>query len=138
MGNHFRRVGAALLIVGALGLTGCGGAAEAETEPTPEKTVNPNAQACADAANASMTMADALNGEDVINEWEAVRVEFDEIALSAEGDVKDRVQQLVDEWPKAAEIVVYRDVDDFNANLAAVERACAVDPDTEVDIAQLG
>lgn len=116
---------AALAFV-TLTLAGC--SAQASETPSPTPTTPANANACEDFADATSRMANAFQGGDDVNDaWEAIRVDMDSAALTASGDVKGRLTTLVDAWPKASQILVYRDWDEINANIESVQRACAAD-----------
>lgn len=129
-----KKLGIVAITAFAFALTGCGAPA---TEPTPTptqtETVSPNADACEDFAALTLTVPDEVNDStDNANDmWEGVRVSFDEVALTAEGTVRDRMLDLVNDWPKLTDIVIYNNFDDYNAKLQAVERACAAE---DIDI----
>ncbi|MFD4957539.1 hypothetical protein [Microbacterium sp. NPDC058389] len=116
-----RRLGICAIAL-LLALTGC---ASGAATPTPTPTQDPNAQACEDFEAATNSMGDALDADNVATAWDDTRDAFDEIALTAEGTVSDRMLAVVDGWPKVSEILIYGNIDEFNDSLTAVERACA-------------
>lgn len=72
-------------------------------------------------------MSDAFTADNANEGWAKVRDEMDAARLSAEGDVKERIGALVDEWPPAADLIVYGKYDEFNTQLKDIERACNAD-----------
>lgn len=134
MGKRITAVAGTALL--AVALMGCAGTAEADPTPTPTKSVNANLAACGDAAAASLTIAQVLNSEDAVDQWGDLKITFDEIALRAEGDVKDRLSTLVEDWPEASGLIVWHEFDDLNDMLLSIERACDAD-DAAVDIGQV-
>lgn len=78
-------------------------------------------------------LADALNADDINTAWGDVRAEVDSAALKASGNVKDRLEDLVDQWPNGAELWVYQDFDAINTMLEDIGRACEAD-NAEVDV----
>lgn len=56
--------------------------------------------------------------------WEKLRDEVDKVALKADGDVKDRIQTMVTDWPDAFDVLVMKEFDGFNQMIGSVERAC--------------
>lgn len=113
-------------------LVGCGA-----TDAGPKPTVAPNAIACAKIVTAVQFIPATLNtAENSTDAWEAVRVDFDQIALRADGQVAERVAELVDAWPEAVDIVLWNDYDEFNAALGDIERACQADG-ADVEIPRL-
>lgn len=107
-------------------LTGCSSEAP-ETETSAE--ASPNTMACAEFADAVGGIPGELSRDDVpgATMWENVRVGFDEVALTAEGTVQDRMLAMVDDWPDLTDIMVWSDVDGINGKIEAVERACKAD-----------
>lgn len=123
-----KKLGAGALLLTALLLTACGATTTAgEPTPTPTQTVNPNVLACENFSTETSFMRDAITGANAIEGWANLRDAIDTTALKAQGDVKARLSKLVDEWPEASSIVVYRDFDGINANIEAVARACEAD-----------
>lgn len=122
-----------LLAAGVL-LTGCasGAPSSAETptaEPTPTVEASANQEACDAFAQATSTMATRLNSDQNANDaWESVRVDVDSAGLIAEGDVKERISALVDEWPSVSDIVIYPDGrEEMNKRIDDISRACEAD-----------
>lgn len=110
-----------LALVGAgLLVTGCASAVEAEPTPTP--TTDPNIAACADFAETFS--AGIRETPEYLADWEETRDAVDTISLSADGDVKERLQALVADWPDMLEVFVWNELDETNEKLAAIERAC--------------
>ena len=64
---------------------------------TSTPTEDPNAAAYEDFAEASMGIGDVLSTANSSGR-EDLRTKWDEIGLRAEGDVKERVEALVNEW----------------------------------------
>lgn len=126
-----------LIVIGALLLSGCA-ATTAEPTATPTTpTGSANAGACADFATLTMTIADRISSEEpAATMWESLRVDFDEVALAAEGTVQDRMLALVDDWPDLNGIIIWNEFTDINGKLQAVDRACAADG-AQVDIGTL-
>jgi len=118
-------------------LTGCtaAGAEQPETAaPTPTPEISANQEACDAFSSATAAMSDALTGDGNANDgWAAVRDDIDAASLDATGDVKDRLETLVDQWPKASDLVVYRNFTEINQALNDVGRACEAD-DAAVDV----
>lgn len=108
------------LLSAALLVSGCANVAEAEPTPTP--TTNPNLAACADFASA---FSKGINEKpEYLADWEETRDAVDTISLSAEGDVKERLQALVADWPDMLDLFLFGELDETNEALAAIERAC--------------
>lgn len=60
--------------------------------------------------------------------WEDVRGDFDGIALSAEGDVKERMLGLVEQWPDISEVLVYdTGRKEINSHFEGIARACGAE-----------
>ena len=102
----------------ALVLSGCSAAPAAE--PTP--AIAPNAAACINFQNTLVDGIDYMSSE--VGGWEKLRDNVDEVALQAEGDVKVRIQGMVDDWPDAFDVLVMNELDGVNEMIASVERAC--------------
>lgn len=127
----------ALCVLGAMALTGCAGNSAAEPSATPVAGESPNAAACADFAGVVSSIPDVINSdENGVDAWEGLRASFDEVALSADGVVQDRMLTLVDEWPEALDIVVWKEFDEINGHFEDVDRACEADG-VEVDMPTL-
>lgn len=115
-----------VLVVCAVALTGCTGTPAAEPTPTP--TQNPNHAACADLLTTfSERISTIQEADPIADAWEELRVNVDEIALTANGDVKERMLALANGWPSVADVFLFNELDDINGKLAAIERACAAD-----------
>lgn len=109
-------------------LAGCSGATEpAAAPPQPEQTINANDSACANFVNVTFTLDTALQDDSTKTDWEAIRVAMDDVALSAEGDVKERLSTLVAEWPDYGTLLFGGGIELFNDGLADVARACEAD-----------
>jgi hypothetical protein len=134
----FPIIGLALI----LALSGC---SSSTPKATPTATASPNAVACEGAVD--------LHNDWTTGEWtdrrtpaerlafrETYRSEMDKWALDAEGDVKDRLEQLVDDMPtNIGDILLSTGAKDRDAYLGTLDRlsnACAADGVT-VDITNL-
>lgn len=115
-----------LLSVAALALTGC--ASTATAEETPEPAPNVNAEACANFETAFG--AGIRASQDDPDQWDTTRGEIDTIALTADGDVKERMLALVNDWPSTLDLFIWNDLDDANTHLSGIERACATSGQT--------
>jgi osmotically-inducible protein OsmY len=122
--NGMKKLGA-MALLGVLALTGCASAQPVNATPTP--TVNPNAEACSAFEDATMQIGAAFDAGSTDDEWEDVRVAVDEAALQAEGEVADRMSELVDNWPTAGDIFIYREFETFNDPAESIARACEAD-----------
>lgn len=113
----------------AIGLTtslaACSGPAAPKATPT--QTESANVQACKEFSGATMTMMEATRTDLYKEPWERARSEVDGAALKATGDVKERLQRLVDNWPDFGQITIYRDVEPANQLLDDIGRACRAD-----------
>lgn len=123
---RFRWVAA---IGAALVLSGCASTADTAATPTPTPEVSANQEACEAFADATAAMADRLNSDQPATDaWEAVRVDVDTAALAAEGDVKDRITALVNDWPAVSDIVIYVEGREaMNRQIDDIARACEAD-----------
>lgn len=109
----------------ALLLAGCSAQPKPAAELTPTfDDGGPSGVACRAFATEFPEGFDSMNDDSTATDWTALAEKIDAIALKAEGDVKDRMLTLVDEWPDMADIFLWGEIDDFNSNLAAIERAC--------------
>lgn len=116
---------AALVAIGVLALTACG---SAESEPEKKIEASPNSYACALFGVLTYDLAEPFQEDLVIEPWEKLRDDFDAASLEAEGDVKERLQTLVEEWPEASQILIYGDgISILNDNVESVARACKAD-----------
>ena len=116
----------------ALLLTAC--AAQPEPEATPTETADPNAAACETFADATWTVGKAVT-EDRGLEVD-IPAEFDAAALQADGDVKERILDLIDRLPDPPHMIVWMDNRDaYSADVDSVMRACdAAGHDVEVAV----
>lgn len=115
----------ALLSAGLL-LTGCATQSEPSAEWTPTITgADPNNVACRSFAEMWENAVDSVGGDSTQADWEAEAAKADEIALKAEGDVKERMLDFANDWPDLGEVFVFGELEDTNERLAAIERACA-------------
>ncbi|KQQ65082.1 hypothetical protein ASF63_14030 [Microbacterium sp. Leaf320] len=58
-------------------------------------------------------------------DWEATRDSIDAISLTAQGDVKTRIQTFVSNWPEMGDFFIWHEFDESNRMLGDIERACA-------------
>ena len=107
----------------ALLLAGCA-AAEGPAPPVETPTVDANDSACASFVNVTFTLDTALQDESTKDDWTAIRDAMDGVALNAEGDVKARLETLVEEWPDYGTLLFGGGVEPFNDGLSSVARAC--------------
>ncbi|MGN8024739.1 hypothetical protein [Microbacterium sp. 22242] len=113
-------------LLAVLALSGCASpTAEPKSSPTPSWTPDPNSAACVNFAALTMSIPSKVNNSTgpAKDMWEAVRVSFDEVALTAQGTVKDRMLAMVDHWPDLLPIMTGQ-YDDINGKITAVQRAC--------------
>lgn len=120
----------------AMMLSGCSSPDTATTPPPPPETTviqAENADTCGQFADLINRIPGTLSVEgDARPGWEKLRGEFDMVALSSEGETRDRMAAFVDDWPKMSDLVVYGDVDQINENIGAVERSCLADGNTSM------
>lgn len=65
---------------------------------------------------------------DMNNIWSSVQSEFDSIALTADGDVKTRMLDMVDQWPSLPSVYIYGDGRTaLNGMIESVARACSAE-----------
>jgi hypothetical protein len=96
--------------------------ATAESTPTPPP---PNRAACAQFNSEFTTAMGVLTADETtVDDWDAAGDEFDVIALQAEGDVKERLQTLVSDWPDFSDLVIYGDWATIDDLTMPVVRAC--------------
>jgi hypothetical protein len=119
-----RRLAGAAAMLAALTMTATGCSSPGIGEPTPTPTEDANAVACQEFEDVSTTLSDVIKIDQIAQPWEDLRNKFDSVGLKAEGDVKERIAALVDEWPDVAQILVYRKFDSYNEPVDAVARAC--------------
>lgn len=124
------------LLVAAGILAGCSAPAEAEPTPTPTAVESANVASCEAFADFTMVMAETLNSDGNANDaWAEQRAAVDSAALDAEGDVKERLDSIVEDFPRAADLFVYVDARDaFNEEIEGVQRACDAD-DAPIEVA---
>jgi hypothetical protein len=114
-----------VLLGGLFVLSGCSSPTEPVAEPTPTfDNGGANGVACRAFYDEFASGIGSMDGDSTIDDWSAISNQIDTIALKAEGDVKDRMLALVDAWPDMAEIFIFGEFEDFNGDIAAVERAC--------------
>lgn len=119
-----------LVLAGTLALAGCSESSAAEETPAPEQ---PNAASCESFATNTERIADMFdeNNGNAKDLWQELHDDFDRDALSAEGDVKERISTLVTEWPDAGQLFVYSEArEQANELILAVSRACEADGTT--------
>lgn len=119
-----------LALLAVLVLTGCSQAQAPESDPTPEPTTSPNQEACEEFSASSARIMDPFEQTDAnaLELWEDVRAEFDGIALSAEGDVKERMLALVGEWPEISNVLIYDSGrKSINSHFEGIARACSAE-----------
>lgn len=105
----------ALVIAAALLLVGC-------TPATPEAP--PNEEACADFAAATLKVAQSVVNEDDID----IAAAYDQIALAASGDVKDRILKVINNLPEPGHMIAWmNNRDHYSDTLMDVKRACDAD-----------
>lgn len=119
-----------------LGLVGCSTGSGADDEREPEQS--PNVAACeAFGALTADVQERAATNDNVLEPFADLPAEFDTIALTADGDVKTRMEAIQDAIPEPPHMVIFgenRDV--YNDAVDAISRACAAD-DAEVDATHL-
>jgi hypothetical protein len=109
-------------------LAGCSSTTAAPPSATPTPTQSANASACRDFAALTMTIVNKINSSEPANKmWEGLRTDFDKVALTATGTVKDRMLDLSEHWPDLSDIVLLHKFDDMNSKIQAVQRACTAD-----------
>lgn len=129
--NPTRALGAGALVLAlATFSTGCTTAPE---EPaavsTPEEAAavepDPNQEACDEFEQAFLDAIQTLTDKDaMVKDWDDTADDFDVIALRAEGDVKDRMMNVVDNWPDYADIVLFGEFEVVDDIMQPVSRAC--------------
>lgn len=130
---------AGALVTLTFALTACSGTAgqvEVASTPSPTESTSPNVDACFDFETLSATFATKLTGGvDAsglgIDEYKADlladRAAFDRMALSAEGDVADRLAAVVDEIPSDNPHRINLDPRDYSTAVTGVQNACSVE-----------
>lgn len=113
----------------ALLLSGCAAQTPpaAESSPDAEATFDnggPNGVACRAFYVAWPAAVRTINGDTKKADWESEAAKFDEIALKAEGDVKTRMMDFVANWPDLFDVFMLGEIDETNARLGSIERAC--------------
>lgn len=117
------------VLVGAtLLLGGCAaGGADATSTPTPTPTVSKNEAACAAFEDATIEVGNVVTQDPIDKDFD-IPATFDEVALQAEGDVKERILAVVDNLPDTPFMIVWMDNRDaYSEDLEAVQRACAAE-----------
>lgn len=111
-------------ILGILLLAGC---STSQAEPVPESAPEvANESACESFAALTREIPDRLGSDQIADEmWEELRVDFDEIALTADGAVQDRMLALVDDWPDLVDVMLGGD--QLDTPIDAIGRACEAD-----------
>lgn len=115
------------VLVGAtLLLGGCAsGGADATSTPTP--TVSKNEAACGAFEDATIEVGNVVTQDPIDKDFD-IPATFDEVALQAEGDVKERMLAVVDNLPDTPFMIVWMDNRDaYSEDLEAVQRACAAE-----------
>jgi hypothetical protein len=113
----------AVAALAALTLTGCATGTTETTEDAPAA----NESACVEFSNLTHDVATEIETQDVLN-FDDLPAQLDEIALTAEGDVKERVLDAADGLPDTPHMIVWGDnAEAYTASLEAVQRACAAD-----------
>lgn len=121
------RLGGAVLIIGALALSGCSGTA-AEPAPSATETVADNTAACEAYWEATVDLAVALTGdENAIEATEGIEAQFDSAYLSANGEVATRIQRTMDNFPDRGLHMLIVDGDQFFSDVEDTVRACRAD-----------
>ena len=117
----------ALTALSLFALSGCtsadpGTASTPDTSPEVSESAEPsNRPTCMAFARFTFQLGDYLETKD---KWDEARGIVDEFALESIGDVSERLAAMVDEWPEAVSLVVYRETDDVNRLINDVGRAC--------------
>lgn len=122
------RIALTAAIFGVLALSGCaGGATEAEATPSPTPEPD-NTAACEAFWTATVDLATALTGdENAITATEGMEADFDRAYLAAHGEVADRIQRTMDNFPAEGLHMIYLDEDQFISDMESVVRACRAD-----------
>ena len=120
------------LLIGVFLLSGCAATAE-PSEVTEQPTEAPNTVACADFETTTADLANRLvkgsdnsNAEEFMETMSSMRGRFDEAALSATGDVKERIGTLVDNLPAKVHMLLI-DHETYFEDVNSVDRACKAD-----------
>ncbi|GGO59140.1 hypothetical protein GCM10010910_01400 [Microbacterium nanhaiense] len=116
------------IVLSALLLAGCSSAGEetpqsAPQSSTPTSTTNPNEAACAEFADATLDVGQAVvdSRADELD----IPATYDEVALAANGDVKERILVLIDELPDPPHMIGWMDNREaYSDDVEAVARAC--------------
>ena len=108
-------------------LAGCSAPSAVQEEPEPAAP-NPNISACENLENLSEDFVTLiLDPTSDANRLENIRGEFDEISLSAEGDVKERVSAIVDTIPEHPVFLMTQPANDYFQALEDAGRACSAE-----------
>lgn len=118
-----------VVVLGVLVLSGCSAPA---VKSAPAKTHAPksNAAACSefetitgDLAQRIVAGSDASNADEFKEVMGEMPGRFDEAALKGSGDVKSRIETLIQELPDPPTLL-FLDSTDYFKNIQAVQRAC--------------
>lgn len=120
----------ALTLVGCASSSGEPAAVESSSAPLATRSVPPNMNACANFGVLVNSIPEVANADDGIDQWEALRGDFDTVALSATGVTQERMLTFVEDWPEAIDVILWNEFDDLNASIEGVERACTADGNT--------
>lgn len=121
-----------MVLIAAIALlfSGCSSSAEPQAQVA-AKQVSSNLEACQQFAKTTAGMEAAINGRGSTpadEAWEILRDEFDTAALAAEGDVKERLATLVDDWPSYVDAYTQESQRVLiNDRIESVSRACDAD-----------
>lgn len=119
-----------LPVILGLSLTGC----NSTTTPEATPSADPNASACSEFAHEHEKLMDAqydgmLSADARLSIDDAYRGKVDAIALTAEGDVRDLLDALVDDLPPSAVDLfksMSEDMENYRSNIKRVQNACEV------------
>lgn len=117
------------LAVAVLFLSGCsaGGDSEAARTPSPVETTSKNGAACEAFEEVTLEVGNEVTKSQIDKTYD-IPAAFDEVALSAEGEVKERILAVIDNLPATPFMIVWMDNRDaYTDDLKAVQRACAAE-----------
>ncbi|WP_152030912.1 hypothetical protein [Agromyces aureus] len=108
-------------------LAGCSASPASPPEPTETSApVSANVEACETFGEVTVTVGKAVTGANALET--DIPAEFDKALLIADGDVKTRIQALVDNLPEPPHMIVWMDNRDaYSEDVEAVARACEAD-----------
>lgn len=125
----------ALTALVALALTGC--ASGPEPEPTQTQRSDANSSACEGFVAETRSMVEQFDGTGALD-FDAHLAALDTLALEAEGDVKERISEFLEELPTEGDLLVYPDArESYNELALSVARACDASG-TDIDVAGFG